>query len=212
MKKTKLIFIYALVLFILCSCGHAPSQDITESATLSSSQTSSSAKESENLLTNESATQNKITSKNTTDPQSAEGYCFVTIDIRNIKNNINILKSEKKPFVTSDGYILKETKVKISDGDTALDILKKACKENKCTDNCKYCENGIQLESTYTADYDSYYIEGIHQIYGMDCGSMSGWMFSVNGTLSNEAVSDCTVKSGDRIDFAYSCNMGADIG
>ena len=144
--------------------------------------------------------------------QNTGNYCTIAIDIRNIKNNIGSLKSEKKPFVTSDRYILKTTKVTFSKGDTAFDILKKACKENPCSDNCRYCKNGIQLESVFTPAFQSYYVEGIHQLYEKDCGSMSGWMYSVNGKFPDVSSSAYEVKNGDSIVFAYTCDMGEDLG
>lgn len=144
--------------------------------------------------------------------QAPPNYCTIAIDIKNIKNNIGSLKSEKKPFVTADRYILKSTKVAFQKGDTAFDILKKACKENPCSDNCRYCKNGIQLESVFTPAFQSYYVEGIHQLYEKDCGSMSGWMYSVNGKFPDVSSSAYEVKNGDTIMFAYTCDMGEDLG
>lgn len=152
--------------------------------------------------------QSETTAQNTAE----QDYCLITIDVTDIKDNMDLLKSEKQPFVTSDGYILKDLQVEISDGDSAFDILKKACKENACTDNCKYCEDGIQLDSTYTAEYGSYYIEGIHQLYNMDCGDMSGWLFSVGGELAEVGASDYTVQNGDSIVFSYTCDMNEVFG
>lgn len=91
--------------------------------------------------------------------------------------------------------------------------MKRACSENVCTDNCKYCQkSGIQLEYNFTPAFGTYYIEGIHQLYEKDCGSMSGWMFSVNGNFPTDGSSSYTVKPGDEIVFAYTCDMGDDIG
>ena len=159
-----------------------------------------------------SCTSTPAQSETTTKSTNDQNYCTITIDITDIKDNISSLKSEKEPFVTSDGYILKELQVEISEGDTAFDILKKACKENACTDNCKYCKDGIQLDSTYTAEYGSYYIEGIHQLYNKDCGDMSGWLFSINDEFAQVGASDYTVQNGDSITFSYTCDMNAIFG
>lgn len=139
--------------------------------------------------------------------------CFVTIVCDTINNNIDILKSSKKAFVPSDGIILKDVPVEVKDGETAFDVIKRACNENTCKANCKYCQkNGIQIEYTYTPAFDNYYIEGIHQIYEKDCGTQSGWMYSVNGEFPNVGTSSYSVKAGDKIVFAYTCDMGEDIG
>lgn len=140
-------------------------------------------------------------------------YCYVSIICNTINNNIDELKSAKKSFVPSDGIVIENVTVSVKDGENVFDIIKRACSENTCKDNCKYCkQNGIQIEYTYTPAFNNYYIEGIHQLYEKDCGMQSGWMYSVNGQFPNVGASSYPVKSGDNIVFAYTCNMGEDIG
>lgn len=139
-------------------------------------------------------------------------FCYFTISCETINGNIDKLSAAKKLFVPSDGIIIKDLRVEISKGDTAFDVIKKACKGNTCKANCQYCRNGgIQLEYTYTPAFDNYYIEGIHQLYEKDCGTQSGWMYSVNGEFPNVGCSAYSVKAGDRIVFAYTCDMGEDL-
>ncbi len=140
-------------------------------------------------------------------------YCTVRIECNTIYDNLSKLKSGKKDFLPSNGVILNNVKVELNGGESAFDVIKKACEENVCTDNCKYCKaNGVQIEYTYTPAFNNYYIEGIHQIYEKDCGTQSGWMYSVNGNFPDEGSSSCTVSSGDVIVFSFTCNMGEDIG
>ncbi|MGN0467916.1 MAG: DUF4430 domain-containing protein [Acutalibacteraceae bacterium] len=157
-----------------------------------------------------------VNESSTGEPQTEaenKNVCFLTIDCRTIKNNLSSLKSGKQSFVTQSGYILKDVSVAFENGDTAFDILKNACKENVCTDNCQYCQkSGVQLEYSYTPAYESYYVEGIHQLYEKDCGSMSGWLFSVNGVFPDYSSSSYQVKNGDKIVFAYTCDGGEDVG
>lgn len=138
--------------------------------------------------------------------------CYITITCDTINDNIDDLKDSKKQFVASDGIILGNVAVEFEKGDTAFDILKKACAENHCKANCRYCKNGVQLEYTYTPAFNTYYVEGIHQLYEKDCGMQSGWMYSVNGVFPNVGSSSYSVKEGDKIVFAYTCDMGDDIG
>lgn len=160
--------------------------------------------------TSAAATTKKVT---TTKPTEKVSVCYVTIVCTTINDNLNMLKDSKKPFVPSDGIILMEAPIEVKDGDTAFEIIKKACKENTCKAKCKYCQKGgIQIEYTYTPAFDNYYIEGIHQIYEKDCGSASGWMYSVNGVFPNVGASSYEIKQGDKIIFAYTCDMGDDIG
>lgn len=139
--------------------------------------------------------------------------CFVSIRCETIKDNLSSLKKGKEAFVPKSGVILDRAEVSFQNGESAFDVMKRACSENVCTDNCKYCQkSGIQLEYNFTPAFGTYYIEGIHQLYEKDCGSMSGWMFSVNGNFPTDGSSSYTVKPGDEIVFAYTCDMGDDIG
>lgn len=141
-----------------------------------------------------------------------KNICFLTIDCRNLLKNANNLKKGKRQFVPKSGYILKKVSVELKKGETAFDILKRGCKENVCTDSCKYCQKGgVQLEFSFTPAYQSYYIEGIHQLYEKDCGTLSGWMYNVNGKYPDVSSSAYEVKSGDVITFAYTASMGDDL-
>lgn len=112
------------------------------------------------------------------------------------KNHTSVVLSDK----ATSGVILQSTAAEIHDGDTAFDILKRVCKSNK-----------IALEFTKTPLYSSYYIEGIGGLYEFDCGSLSGWIYSVNGEKPNRSCSEYAVNDGDKIVFAYTCKNGADV-
>lgn len=145
--------------------------------------------------------------------QAPKNTCKISIICKTVNDNINSLKPSKKDFVPSDGIILENATVEIKSGDTAFDVLKRACESSTCKAACKYCKkNGIQIEYTYTPGFNTYYVEGIHQLYEKDCGMQSGWMYSVNGTFPNVGASSYTVKSGDTVKFLYTCDMGEDIG
>lgn len=127
--------------------------------------------------------------------------CTFYIECKTILNNTDKLKKNKKEFVPADGVILKKTTVTFTPGETVFDVLKRVCKSNN-----------IQMESSYTPGYDNYYIEGINQIYEKDCGTKSGWMYSVNGIFPNYGCSDYKLKNGDTVEWKYTCDLGADIG
>ena len=140
-------------------------------------------------------------------------YCTVRIECNTIYDNIGKLKSGKQDFLPASGVILNDVQVELNGGESAFDVIKKACEENVCTDNCQYCTaSGVQIEYTYTPAFNNYYIEGIHQIYEKDCGTQSGWMYSVNGAFPDVGSSSYTVSPGDVIKFSFTCNMGEDIG
>ncbi len=168
--------------------------------------------------TTEATTSVSITIPTTTKPTTvttteAKDYCTVRIECNTIYDNIDKLRSSKQAFLPASGVILDNVQVELVGGETAFDVIKKACEENVCTDNCKYCKvSGVQIEYTYTPAFNNYYIEGIHQIYEKDCGTQSGWMYSVNGVFPDVGTSSYTVSPGDVIVFSFTCNMGEDIG
>ena len=234
MKRSITLLLSVLMLFSFAACkgentsqteslssAFATSAFASQSASSSAASTTAASTTAESKAastTAASTTAEKTTEKKTetqkAEPETAESapVCFVTIDCKNIKNNLSSLKKGKKAFVPQSGYILKDARVPFEEGESAFDALKRACKENVCTDNCEYCQKGgIQLEFSFTPAYKSYYVEGIHQLYEKDCGSFSGWMFSVNGKFSDASSSEYLLKAGDKITFAYTASMGDDL-
>ena len=165
------------------------------------------------ITTKPATTKPSTTAPTTQVTTEMKKYCTVRIKCNTIYDNLSKLKSGKKDFLPSNGVILNNVKVELNGGESAFDVIKKACEENVCTDNCKYCKaNGVQIEYTYTPAFNNYYIEGIHQIYEKDCGTQSGWMYSVNGVFPDVGTSSYSVSPGDVIVFSFTCNMGEDIG
>jgi len=164
---------------------------------------------------NTSSTTKKITSKTAsqkTSYQSKTVTCTIEINCQTILDNIDKLRPEKKAFLPQNGIILSETTVTVVEGSTVFDVIKIICSKNTCTDKCTYCKKtGIQLDYLYNKDLDSQYIRGIHQIYEKDCGTGSGWEYSVNGIFPNFGVNKYTVKDNDIIKILYTCDRGEDI-
>lgn len=123
--------------------------------------------------------------------------CSTVLD--NWENLDPALKLEK--YVPSDGYILERTEYVLRKGDTVFDILDRAVRYNK-----------IQMECIYSANYASVYVQGINHLYEFSCGELSGWMFSVNGKFPNYGCSRYELKDGDEILWAYTCDLGRDVG
>lgn len=85
-------------------------------------------------------------------------------------------------------------------GESVYDILRRICDENK-----------IQMESSFTPIFGSYYVEGINNLYEFDCGQGSGWMYSVNGAFPNYGCSSYIPENNDKIAFRYTCELGYDL-
>lgn len=142
------------------------------------------------------------TTPETTPPTSGGGSCTITIRCDTILSNMGDLEPGKAEFVPDDGVILYPVTVEFESGETVFDVLKRVCDIA-----------GIQLEYSWTPLYDSYYVEGINNLYEFDCGNESGWMYKVNGWFPNYGCSSYTLKDGDVIVWAYTCQgLGTDVG
>ena len=111
------------------------------------------------------------------------------------------LAQNKRPLVPEDGVLLPETQVTFAAGESAFDVLQRVCRENK-----------IHMESSFTPLYNSAYIEGIGNLYEFDAGSLSGWMYSVNGIWPDYGCSSYTLHDGDTVVWSYTCDLGRDVG
>jgi hypothetical protein len=133
-------------------------------------------------------------------PKSNNLKCYFTIECKTVFNHTDWLSPALLNILPSDGYILKKTEVKFTEGDTVFDILKSLCKNN-----------GISIEYSYTPAYHSTYIEGIADLYEFDCGELSGWMYSVNGSFPSYASSEYVLENGDIVEWRYTCDLGGDL-
>ena len=135
-------------------------------------------------------------------PEVFASVCTVEIRCDTILENLSELTPGKEGYVPQNGIILAASKLSFEEGDTAFDVLKKACELA-----------GIQLEYSWTPIYDSYYIEGINNLYEFDCGEQSGWMYKVNGWFPNYGCSSYQLEDGDVMVWCFTCKgLGADVG
>lgn len=137
-------------------------------------------------------TASKTTTKKNEPTVKDEISCTLNVECKSILNNMDKLKDGHSEYVPADGYIITGYKYTAKAGFTAYDVLKKACEDN-----------GIKL----TAKSSMYgtYVSGINNIDEFDCGSQSGWMFSINGNRPNVSASSQKINDGDKITFEYVC-------
>ena len=127
--------------------------------------------------------------------------CTFSISCATILNNWDDCDESKKPLVPADGVILPTTTVTFTEGESVFDVLQRLCREN-----------GIHMESSWTPMYNSAYVEGINNLYEFDVGSLSGWMYSVNGWFPNYGCSRYALQNGDVVNWVYTCDLGYDVG
>ncbi len=127
--------------------------------------------------------------------------CFIEIRCDTILDNMDDLREGLEAYVPSNGVILWASEVELTEGETVFDVLKSVTRET-----------GIKLEFRNDAVHGSGYIVGIGNINELDCGSGSGWMYTVNGWFPNYGCKKYVVEDGDVIQWIYTCDLGRDIG
>ena len=98
--------------------------------------------------------------------------------------------------IPADGIILGRTEVVIDKGQTAYDQLISAVKANS-----------IHIEVS-----GSSYVAGIANIYELQYGDLSGWMYRVNGGFASVGCGEYVLSEGDLVEWLYTKNIGKDIG
>lgn len=126
----------------------------------------------------------------TTVTTSESNVCYITIECTEILNNMDKLKEGHSAYVPSNGYILNNYPVEISNGYSTYDVLKKACNDNN-----------IKLTATTTA-YGTY-VSGINNLDEFDCGNQSGWLYYIDNNYQNVSCDKRTVKPNETITFHY---------
>ena len=178
----------------------------TEAATTADKESTTAQSTSKAKTKNNKEKENKTTVKLTTSKTTTkkneptvneptvkdEISCTLNVECKSILNNMDKLKEGHSKYVPANGYIIKGYKYTAKAGFTAYDALKKACEDN-----------GIKLTAKSTM-YGTY-VSGINNIDEFDCGSQSGWMYSINGNRPNVSASSQSVTDGDEITFEYVC-------
>jgi hypothetical protein len=140
------------------------------------------------------------------EPQDAtisDDEFFVTLSVRcdTILNNMNLLNREKHELVPADGIIFPTTTVTAYEGESVFNVLQREMRRAR-----------IHMEFRNTPLYNSSYVMGINNLYEFDTGELSGWMYKVNDWFPNYGSSRYQLKPGDVIEWAYTCDLGRDVG
>lgn len=120
---------------------------------------------------------------------NADAVGSVTISI-----SCDTVKDKGKSHIPQNGIILEKTEVEIEKHDSVYDVFAKVCKEN---------------EILFSANMG--YIEGINNIFEMDFGKSSGWIYFVNGESPSVGCAGYELADGDEIEWRYTCEMGKDL-
>ena len=145
----------------------------------------------------DSGTDKKEENKQTQDTVKKNTVTF-TIRCDTAVNNGMDKEAKWAGIVPSSGCILPVTTMEFEDGDTVFDLL------------CRVRDT-YKLQMEYTGTNGGQYIQGINNLYEFDGGRWSGWMYCVNGWYPNYGCGQYVVKSGDVIEWNYTCDLGCDL-
>ncbi len=136
-----------------------------------------------------------------TETTKKQDSCTLSVSCKTLLTHMDSLEDAKKGLVPKNGIILAPVEVAFHEGESVFDVLQRTLRNA-----------GIQMEFVNTPAYHSSYIEGIANLYEYDCGELSGWVYSVNGIFPQVGCSNYILKSGDRVEWFYSCDLGRDVG
>lgn len=150
--------------------------------------------------------QNKTTTQKKTEQSKTSMMTTVATTLTTEKKSLSVSitidcsdafgKLEKNIELPSSGYFLKNKEIKISDGDTVFDVIKKACDGN-----------GIKLDYTGKPKLKTVYITGVGGLYEKDCGSESGWKYKIDGVIASVSCSGLSLHGGENIVFYYTTKV-----
>ena len=95
--------------------------------------------------------------------------------------------------------ILDTVLVRYRENMSAADISREVCKDKN-------------IPIVFSGAGNMVYVRGINNLFELDNGPGSGWLYSVNGVFQSVGCGDYTVGDRDYIEWFYTLDMGKDVG
>lgn len=133
---------------------------------------------------------------------AAEGITVTfSADCKTVLSRMDDIDEAVNPasVIPLDGVVIPVCEVSVQEGGTAFDALTAAARAEK-------------VRVDYTGSSYGVYVSGIGYIYEFGFGSLSGWMYRVNGEFPNVSAGNYVLSEGDFVEFVYTCDLGADVG
>ncbi len=127
--------------------------------------------------------------------------CTLAVNCITILDKMDKFDRRKLPVLPPDGIIFPAAEVSFAEGESAFEVLQREMKKA-----------GIHLEFNSVPLYKSNYIEGIGNLYELDGGELSGWVYRINGAVPGYGCNLYQLQPGDVVEFVYTCNLGRDVG
>ena len=122
--------------------------------------------------------------------------CTLSISCASVleEDNWNHLATNKKEIIPSDGWMMKPVTVTFTEGESAYEVLRREADRQN-----------VLIDAAFTPAYQTYYVNGIGNLYEKDCGGGSGWTYYINNEWARVGISAYQLRDGDVIEMKYSC-------
>jgi len=127
----------------------------------------------------------------------------VTLEVRvdMLVTNMHFLDRDKHELVPENGIIFPRTEVVAYEGESVFNVLQREMRRHR-----------MHMAARFTPVFNSAYVEAINNLYEYDAGSLSGWVYSVNGWFPNFGSSRYLLSPGDEIEWHFTLDLGRDLG
>lgn len=142
--------------------------------------------------------------------KTPDGYVIVSFEDYGVRLQKDINEGSVD-FIKPMEIIVPETVVEYYKGDNVAAVTVRAL--NKAGISLSY--EGTVSDSFYLAaikNFTNKYYGKVSSFGEFDAGPASGWMVKHNNKFIDRSASAVSVENGDYINWAYSCQIGADIG
>ena len=127
--------------------------------------------------------------------QTVDEYYLVHIDdITADSETVFISISKETVTEGNGGIVLDKREYVLREGDSVFDILERTVRHNRIQMDYSGTPNGIG---------GSVYIKGLNNLYEFKYGSLSGWIYRVNGKAVSLSCSEYFPEDGDYIQWQY---------
>lgn len=121
----------------------------------------------------------------------------LTIDATRAYNNAS-LPQNIKDGLQNEGMLIKNAMLTLSEGKTVAETFSLL----RTYDIVIVSESGAA----------GTFVTSIQGLENGACGAASGWLFRVNGEFPSEGIDSIELHNGDKVEWLFSCDGGADVG
>lgn len=121
----------------------------------------------------------------------------LTIDATRAYNNAS-LPQNIKDSLQNEGMLIKNAVLTLSKGKTVTETFSLL----------RTYDIAIVSESGATGTF----VTSIQGLENGACGAASGWLFRFNGEFPSEGIDRIELHNGDKVEWLFSCDGGADVG